>query len=54
MEIGCHMEEKYDRKFELKWARIDGIANPSDHWTDVKTKLDIVRPGKYVILCIPH
>lgn len=50
VEIGCHMEET-NEKFELKWARVNGIANPKDNWQDIKTKLDIVRPGRYA--CMP-
>lgn len=50
VEIGCHMEET-DEKFELKWARVNGIADPKDNWQDIKTKLDIVRPGRYA--CMP-
>ena len=48
VEVGCHMEENDRNLFDLKWARINGIANPDDQWTDIKTKLDIVRPGRYV------
>ena len=28
VEISCHMEEKDDGTFELKWARVNGIADP--------------------------
>ena len=48
VEVGCQMEENDRKLFDLNWARINGIANPDDQWTDIKTKLDIVRPGKYV------
>ena len=49
VEVACQMEEnKSNGKFELKWARIHGIPNPGVHWQSIKTKLDVVRPGRYV------
>ena len=48
VEVGCHMEENDRNLFDLKWARINGITNPDNQRTDIKTKLDIVRPGRYV------
>lgn len=50
VDVGCHMEEKDDGKFEHIWTRINGIINAKDHWQDIKTKLDIVRPGRYNII----
>ena len=47
-EGACHMEELDGGSFELKWARVNGIINPKDCWRDIKTKLDIVRPGRYM------
>ena len=45
VEVACHMEEnESDGKFELKWAC---IPNPGVHWQSIKTKLDVVRPGRY-------
>ena len=56
-EAACHMEEIDGGSFELKWARINGIVNPKKCWQDIKTKLDIVRPGRYasqlVFIMIP-
>ena len=48
------MEEVDGGSFELKWARIDGIVNPKDCWRGqgIKTKLDVVRPGRYVVIII--
>ena len=48
VEVGCHVEENDKNLFDLKWARINGIAYSDDKWTDIKTKLDIVRPGRCV------
>ena len=45
VEVACHMEEnKSNGNFELKWAR---IPNPGVNWQSIKTKLDVVRPGRY-------
>ena len=43
-----HMEEQENGTFKLIWTRAETRESKTTTWHD-KTKLDIVRPGRYML-----